>query len=335
MTIRDIAKECGVGLGTVSRVLNGQPGVKESTRIRVQEVVDKYGFVANLNAKLLKEQERKSIYILVKGTSNILLNSLLEMIQKRFETLPYQASVVVLDEYDNEAQRASRIYYEQKPLGMVFLGGNPEIFKEDFSKVQIPCVMITNQAQEVNNKNLSSVSTDDKKATAFSVEYLIKNGHRNIGVIGGEINNSEVTRCRYESFLEVMKAQNIPFDFDRQYAVSKYSFEGGASAARELMVKFPSLTAIFAMSDVMAIGAMRSLSDMGYSVPRDVSLVGFDGIPMAEFYCPRLTTVRQKKELLAEQGISVLLECIESQEKSTHILLPFEFLEGESVRKIN
>lgn len=335
MTIRDIARECGVGLGTVSRVLNGQPGVKDATREKVQAVVDKHGFVVNQNARLLKEQERKTVYILVKGTSNIMLNSILEIIQKRFESLPYNTSVVILDEYDNEAQVACRIYYEQKPLGMVFLGGNPDIYKEDFAKIQIPCVVIANQAHEVENKNLSSVSTDDVKATTFLVEHLIKNGHTKIGVVGGEMKSSEVTRCRYETFLSVMKKHGLPFDFEKHYAVSKYSFEGGAAAARELFEKSPDLTAFFTMSDVMAIGAMRSLKDMGYSVPDDISLVGFDGIPLADYCCPRLTTIRQKMDLLAEQGISALLDCIESQKKSTNILLPFEFVEGESVRKIN
>lgn len=335
MTIRDIARECGLGLGTVSRVLNNQPGVKESTRGKVQSVVDKYGFVVNQNAKLLKEQGRKSVYLLVKGSSNVLLNLLLEIIQKRFETLPYNASVVVLNEYDNEALQACRICYEQKPLGLIFLGGNPDIYKEDFSKIQIPCVVITNQAIEVKNSNLSSVSTDDTRATEYSVEYLIKKGHKKIGVIGGELNESEVTRRRYASFCDVIKRHGLDFDFDRQYAVSKYSLDGGAEAACELMTKAPELTALYTMSDVMAIGAMRKLADMGYSVPKDISLMGFDGIPVSEYSCPRLTTIKQKRELLAQQGISILLECIESEEKSRHILLPFEFIEGESVRDLN
>ncbi|WP_294431350.1 LacI family DNA-binding transcriptional regulator [uncultured Treponema sp.] len=331
MTIRDIARECGVGVGTVSRVINGQPGVKSETREKVQAVVNKHGFVVNQNAKLLKEQERKTIYILVKGTSNILFNSLLEIIQNRFEALPYNTSVVLLDEYDNEAQCASRIFYEQKPLGMVFLGGNPDIYREDFMKIQIPCVLITNSADSVVNKNLSSVSTDDRKASAYLTEYLIKCGHKKIGVIGGELKSSEVTVRRYESFLETMKKHGLDFDYDTQYALSKYSFDGAAAAVKVLLKNCPDLTAIFTMADVMAIGAVRSLSDMGLSVPKDISVVGFDGISIADFFCPRITTIRQKTELLAEQGISALLECIESQEKSKHTLLPFDFVEGESV----
>ena len=137
MTIKDIARECGVAVGTVSRVLNNHPDVSEKTRKKVLEIVDKYDFVLNRNARMLKMQDGKFIVIIVKGSSSILLNSLLEIIQKRLEQLPYNANVVVLDEYDNEALEARKIYYEQKPLGMIFLGGNPETFKDAFSEIQV------------------------------------------------------------------------------------------------------------------------------------------------------------------------------------------------------
>ena len=126
MTIKDIAKECGCAIGTVSRVLNNHPDVSDKTREKVMAVVEKYGFVLNANAKQLKSQERKNLVIIVKGTSSTLLNGLLERIQKMLEPLPYTASVVILDEHDNEGFNATRIYFEQKPLGIIFLGGSPD-----------------------------------------------------------------------------------------------------------------------------------------------------------------------------------------------------------------
>lgn len=335
MTIKDIARECGVGVGTVSRVLNEQPGVSVATREKVQTVIDKYGFVLNQNAKMLKAQERKTLVILVKGSSSLFLNSLLECIQKRLETLPYTADVVVLDEYDNEAQQACRIFYERKPVGMVFLGGSPDVYKEDFAKVQIPCVIISNQAYSVDNSNLSSVSTDDNEASKTIAEYLLKNGHRNIGIIGGDFETSEPSRRRYESFKKALDENEIPFDFEKNFVSAKYSFEGGAEAAKLLLARCPDITAIFTMSDVMAIGAIRTLNDLGHSVPKDISVTGFDGIDLAEYFSPRLTTIRQKKELLVEKGFSILLECIENNKSSAHTLVPFEFLKGESVRNLN
>lgn len=334
MTIKDIAKESGVGLGTVSRVLNEQNGVSEATREKVQAVIDKYGFVLNQNAKLLKTQERRTIVILIKGSSSIFLNSLLEGIQKRLEPLPYTTDVVVIDEYDNEAQRACRCFYERKPAGMIFLGGNPDVHKDDFAKVQIPCVIISNFAYSVDNPNISSVSIDDREASACMAEYLLKKGHSKIGIIGGNMDSPEPARRRFEHFTKTLAKHGVDFDSKRNFVAAKYSFEDSAQAARTLLKQTPDITAIFTMADVMAIGAIRALKDMGYSVPEDISVTGFDGLDLAKFYCPSLTTIQQKNELLVEQGLSLLLDRIEHHKPCKHILVPFEFIEGESVRSI-
>lgn len=335
MTIKDIARESGYAVGTVSRVLNNHPDVSETAREKIMSVVEKHGFVPNNNARQLKQTESKTIVILVKGTSNILLNSLLERIQKRIEKSPYTSSVAVLDEYDNEAWQASRIYYERKPIGIIFLGGNPERYKEDFTKIKIPCVLISNQADNVKNNYLSSVGTDDMSAAEYVNNYLIRNGHEKIGVIGGNIDNSEISLRRYNGFCESMKKAGLSFDFDREYVTAKYSFEGGAKAARELIDKYPDLTAVFTMSDAMAIGACRQLRDMGYSVPEDISIVGFDGLPIAEYYYPRLTTIKQLADNLADNGLEILLNCIERDAPPVHKVIPFEFIKGESVKNIN
>ncbi len=335
MTIKDIARESGFAVGTVSRVLNNHPDVSEATRQKVLEVVNKYGFVLNKNAKQLKESGSKTIVVMVKGTSNILFTAMLEIIQKQMENLPYMLSVVLLDEYDNEAYQASRVYYEHKPIGMIFLGGNPERYEDDFIKIKVPCVLISNQAHNVENGNVSSVSTDDTQAATFINDHLIKNGHTKIGVIGGNIDNSEISMRRYNGFMESMKKAGLSFDFDKAYVTTKYSFEGGATAAKQLIEQYPDLTAIYTMSDVMALGACRQLADMGYSVPEQISIVGFDGLPISEYYNPRLTTIRQSTENLAINGVEILIDSIENDAPSQHKLMPFEFIDGQSVRKLN
>lgn len=335
MTIKDIAKECGCGVGTVSRVLNNHPDVSGETRAKVMSVVDKYGFVLNKNASLLKSQDSRIIEILVKGTTSPLLNEMLSVVLNRMEGLSYNASVVVLDEYDNEALVANRVYYEHKPQAMIFLGGNPDKYSNDFEKIKIPCVLVSNEASAVSNTILSSVSTDNVAASQYAAEYLIKKGHKKIGVIGGDMESSEITRKRYEGFLNAMKKNGLDFDEKKAYVVSKYSFDGGLAAARQLVKRNPDLTAIFTMADSMAIGACRALMDMGLSVPDDISVIGFDGLSFADFYSPRITTIRQQVERLAADGLQILLNSLERNEPSRHELIPFEFIEGESVKDIN
>lgn len=334
MTIKDIAKECGFGIGTVSRVLNNHPDVSDKTREKVMAVVQKHGFVINANAKQLKAQERKNIVVIVKGTSSPLLNDMLEHLQKKLEPSPYTVDVVILDENDNEAASAVRIYYEQKPVGFVFLGGSPDRYAEEFNKVKVPSVLISNAADSVGNEYLSSVSNDNEKAAYYSARYLIENGHEKIGVIGGTL-DSEVSCSRYNGFLKAMEEAGLSFDYETSYEVSKYSMEAGFAAAEKLLQKNKGITAIYTMSDVMAIGACRKLKDMELSVPDQISVIGFDGIDIGAYMCPRLATIRQLKEEMVEKGLYVLLDCIERNGKSVHLHVPFEFVKGESVKKIN
>ena len=334
MTIKDIAKECGCAIGTVSRVLNNHPDVSEKTRQKVMAVVEKHGFVLNTNAKQLKTQDRKNIVIIVKGASSTLLNGLLEKIQKKLEILPYTANVVVLDENDNEGMVATRINFEQKPLGFIFLGGSPKKLRGDFEKVHIPSVLISNQAESLESAYISSVSIDNMKASFTSAELLLKNGHRKIGVIGGAL-DSEISSTRYEGFLSALISAGVHFDFDHSYEIAKYSFEGGALAAKRLIEKNPDITAVFTMSDAMAIGACRAFRDLGYKVPENISVIGFDGLAISDYLCPRLTTIRQIEEELACEGLNVLLDSIENKASCCHKIVPFEFIEGESVKKID
>lgn len=334
MTIKDIAKESGCAVGTVSRVLNNQEYVSEKTRAKVMEVVNKYNFVLNTNAKALKAHGTKTILILVKGTSNILLNSLLEIVQKNMESLPYTSKVIVLDEYDNEAVEAEKEMRENKPKGIIFLGGNPERNKGVFPRIKCPCVLITTKADTEEYENLSSVSTDSHEASVMVARHLAEKGHKNIGVIGGDLESSATSKRRYAGFVEGLEACGITFDREKVYATSKYSLEGGSQAAEELVKKFPEMTAVFAMSDMQAMGACRKLRDMGYGIPEDISVVGFDGLPITQFYCPKITTVRQNEEELAVQGLRTLLDAIENKTGAVHKNIPFEFVEGESVKKI-
>lgn len=334
MTIKDIARECGCGIGTVSRVLNNHPDVSKQMRERVLAVVSKHNFVTNQSAKLLRAQDTKAIAILVKGTSNILLNVLVERMQKRIEQLPYTTNVIILDEYDNEAEQAGHFCRWQKPAGMIFAGGNPELKKEAFGNVQVPCVIVANQAEDVSFLNLSSVSTDDTEASYRIATYLIANGHTNIGVIGGDLNCSHVAQHRFEGFLKAMAEHGLLFSKATSYMATRYSLAGGAEAAEKLVTANKNVTALFTMSDVMAIGAIRRLTDMGYKVPEDISITGFDGLDITEFYCPRITTIRQRIDAIAEVGVDVLLKGIERNDLCSHQYVPFDFIAGESVKNM-
>ena len=130
MTIKDIARESGYAVGTVSRVLNNQPGVSETARKRVMEIVKKYDFHMNNNAKLLKQQYHSGVAIIIKGTKNMLFATLVETLQRLITENGYACFIDYITEDEHEVERAVQICRERQPMGIFFLGSNKENFRE-------------------------------------------------------------------------------------------------------------------------------------------------------------------------------------------------------------
>lgn len=335
MTIKDVAKLSGCSVTTVSRVLNDRPDVSEETRRKVMTVVEQYGFMPNDNAKHLKKQSVSSIAIIVKGTKNLLFADLVEEIQTLLLDAGQDAAVYYLDEDANEVVYALKLCRERKPRGFLFLGGDLEQFRENFSPITVPCVLLTNSAKELEFDNLSSVTTDDEQAAEQVIELLTHLGHRNIGVLGGNLSCSQISYRRLMGCMRACERLNIPFDSEQQCELCRYSMPDAYEAAKRLLLRRPDLTAIFALSDVMALGAIRAFYDMGKRVPEDISVVGYDGVVSGQYSLPRLTTIRQDTEQLAEQGVDSLLRAFIRGGHPVHKVIPFQLVPGESVAEIH
>lgn len=334
MTIKDLASQTGYSVGTVSRVLNNQPHVSEAAREIILRAAAESGFHLNTNAKQLKQQHGTSILVICKGPSNELFDSLLVAIQARVAQTNYPLIVDYIDESENEVRRAIQLCLEKKPLGILFLGGNREHFLRDFHQITLPCVLVTNSAASLPFPNLSSVASDDVLAARSVIDQLFRLGHREIAVIGGHRSYSDTTRLRYQGCLEAFAAHQVPFDEERRYETARFTFDDSYRAAKALLQRNPRMTALFAMSDVMAIGAIRALADAGKRVPEDVSVIGFDGLPIGEFMVPRLSTVVQSVEELATRALELLHRSSEGEVTPRHDTLPVKLLLKESARQI-
>ena len=327
VTIKDIARESGYSISTVSRVLNHRSDVSPEAKKKIEEIVEKFHFVPNNNAKHLKQTNSKAIGVLIRGASNMLFANMVEEIQRMIAKTEYSLILHYLEQ-------ALQLCRERKPAGLLFLGGNPEFFKKDFVKVEIPCVLVSNRANTMSFENLSSVATDDMEAARCAVDVLFEAGHQEIAILGGCVKRSHTSYQRYKGCLASFKNHNAVFDEERCLERVRYSFDSAYQGMLRLIAKYPNLTAVFAMSDVMAIGAIRALIDKGYRIPEDISVIGFDGTASAEYYNPKLATVKQQYQVLATRGVEILLGQIESQKEPIHELVPFELVSGESVRVI-
>lgn len=334
MTIKDLAARSGYAVGTVSRVLNGQPNVSEKARREILAIAGDAGFELNTNAKYLKQQHSDSILAVVRGVHNELFAALVEQLQGLAAEAPCRLVVDYIDEAEDEVKRGARLAREMKPRGILFLGGNSAHFAAGFDAVTVPAVLVTNSAAGLGFGNLSSVTTDDRAAAAAAIGFLAERGHRRIAVIGGDLANSDTSAQRYAGCMDAFAARGIAFDPALRYGQARYSFREGYDAMTRLLRRDRSVTAVFAMSDMMAIGAARAAADAGLSVPGDLSLIGFDGLPICDYYTPRLTTVVQRTAFLAGTGFRILQDAVRGAQ-ARHVSTPGELSERDSVRDIS
>ena len=334
MTIKDLAAKTGYSVGTVSRVLNDQPHVSETAKEVILKAARECGFQLNTNAKQLKQQHGNSILVICKSRGNELFDNLLVAIQARIAQFSHPLIVDYIDENDNEVLRAIRLCQEKKPLGVLFLGGQMQNFLDDFQHITLPCVLVTTSAAGLSFPNLSSVCSDDNEAAQLAIDQLIGMGHRSFAVIGGPRDTSDTSRLRYEGCMEAFRRSGITFDSQQDYETARFTYLGGYRATQELLGRGRKFTALFAMSDVMAIGAIRALRDAGLRVPEDVSVMGLDGLVIGRYTTPRLSTVAQAVDSLAEKSLALLHDCIVCPAAPQHEIVPVTLLLRESTQTI-
>ncbi len=332
-TIRDIAKISGYSIGTVSRVINNRADVSPEAREIIEKVIQEQNFQPNANAKLLKQTVSSEISIIVRGVGNRFLETVLENIQIRMREHGESINVQFIQETANEIETAVQLSQQTKPVGFIFLGGSVDHFREAFSQISAPSVLVTVDAEELGFANLSSFTTDDAEAAACAVRKLAEAGHRHIGILGGYTGPSGegISSKRLEGALAAMTEAGIVFDPGKDYEPCPFSAEGGYRAAKALLARDPELTGLFALSDSVAMGTFRAAADMRLKVPEDISLIGFDGIDDGSYTVPRLSTIRQDAALLAGRSVDDLLLRISYKRQAIHEIIPYKFVDGESV----
>ena len=264
-----------------------------------------------------------------------MFGEMMETIQPLISQTQYPLYVDYIDEDHNEVLRAVQLCREKKPLGILFLGGNSQNFQKDFDKIQIPCVLLSNDASNLPFQNLSSVCTDDRQAARCAMDSLIALGHRKFVIIGGDRQISDTSRLRYEGCLQAFQNHGIEYDEELDYRGVRFSYQDGYNATEQLLAVGRPFTALFAEADVMAIGAIRALHNHGLRVPRDVSVMGFDGLPLSSYMVPQLSTVYQSAQVMARRGVEILLDRIENGGEPCREFVPYSLYQRESTRRID
>jgi len=284
MNLQDVARRAGVGAATVSRVLNGSPGVKSSTRARVLRAAEELKYKPNLHARRLAGGRSNVLGVVMTNLYNPFFADIYHAIETNAVQRGYE-TLLANSAHDVKLLKASvhRLLGQQVAGLGVFPEMEPAIL-EELREAQIPVVLF--DAGETG-EGFTTIHFDHRKGMRMLLELLHALGHRRMAYISAPI-FVRPTEERRQEFVDTTSRYGAE---GLVVAPVEDGFAGGREATRELLRSGFAPTAILCVNDWVAVGVIRELRNQGLAVPQDVSVTGFDDITIAEFCCPSLTTI--------------------------------------------
>ena len=338
LTIKDIARLSGVSVSTVSRVLNDRPDVSEESRRRVRSVIAERNYIPSNTARELVRVNSESIGLVVRGLQNSFYTDIILAIESALEAAGCTMVMRQIGFSDDELETGAVMQREKRLRGIIFLGGRSNYTPEELARVTVPCVLCSynNACGTLAPDAYSSVSICDEDAAFTAVTRLIESGHRRIAALVASEDDSTISQLRYQGYRRALAGHGIPPDESLVFSTGEsFAIEDAYRAVGDALERTEDFTALFAISDDMAIGAMRALREHGRSIPEDVSVAAIDGIPVSEYIHPMLSTVCQPKEALGTRSAELLLDVLAGRSGHKQITLPTTFRAGASIRAIH
>jgi LacI family repressor for deo operon, udp, cdd, tsx, nupC, and nupG len=323
-TIKDVADKAGVSRATVSRVLMHPEIVAARTRDHVLAVVRQLGYAPNSVAASLRTTRTNKIIVTVPNISNSFFSSVIRGAEEAAQKAGY--AVLLGDTRDDrrlEEQYASMLLRHEAD-GLIFLGHRlPDVLSSQIDKEgkQAP---IVNGCEFSPQLRVSSAHIDNSAAAQLAMETLYDLGHRDVALLTGPL-KSPLSRDRLEGAKTAARARGL---VDRLHVMQgDFSMSSGKIKTTELINRKVGATAMFCFSDEMAVGALAALRRAGMVCPRDMSLIGFDDIPMARFVEPTLTTIRQPMEQIGRCTVELLLNILAGRQTTpVSVTLPHKLV---------
>lgn len=331
VTLRRIARESGVSLATASRALRQPDTVSPQKRERILALVDRYRYVLDALAASFSSGRTGLVGLIVPTISNSIYAAFTEAVQGRLRDAGRQL-LIATTEYsaDLEGQIVRKLV-ESRVEGVILTGyrRDPAVY-ELLRHYRIPFVVTWSTSP---TPDVPAISFDNRAAAAAATEALIALGHRRIGLVCGMTAVNDRAAQRLEAYRDVLARHRIPFDLA---LVAERAFEvaEGASAARSMMALESPPTALFCANDIQALGAMFACQRLGLKVPDDVSIIGFDDLPMARVVNPRLSTVHVPAQEMGEAAADALINAVGQNVEITSIEIVASVRMRESTAKL-
>jgi len=337
VTIYDIAQEARVSVATVSRVLNNTAPVKLATRDKIMELIQKYQFQPNALARSLTKKETGTIGVIVPDITNPFFPEVFSGIEKEARDKGYTFLLCdTLGSYERESQYLN-ILREKQVDGILFMGGRINLsrcgqaladeVREAASRT--PLVLINGS---LPGNALHGVRIDEAMGAEMATRHLIGLGHRDIAFIGGNEHMS-TTAQKVRAFKKALRENGLEA---RPECVlhADFSIESGQLLMKRLLELPRRPTAVLCVNDFNAVGAVKTAARAGYRIPEDLSIVGFDDIPLATAINPELTTVSQKMETLGRKSVEVLHKLIGKEKVKKLTVIEPELIVRESTASL-
>jgi DNA-binding LacI/PurR family transcriptional regulator len=329
-TMHDVARKAGVAQSTVSRVLNGDTAsisISQETRDKILEAAHELGYRIDPLARAMRGKSSRVIGIILRDFNSVFLPRLTAELSSRFHQKGYDILVSAAANDPDETLRLQALFETQLCSGLI-LAADPFGFGDTRTKAFVnKHLVMTAWGSPIGN--IPMVNTDNDAGARRAMEHLLELGHRRIAFL--DVGWSGDTLLRRQVYLQMMNEAGLD---SQPYLISAVEgMSAGYQAAQQLFKLDPPPTAIFAAEDFLAFGALKAAYDSGVRVPRDLSVVGFDDHPYAEFSVPALTTIRQPIERIAEYACQLLIRLIEEEtvdELERQILVQPELIIRES-----
>ncbi len=345
VTIRDIARICGVGTSTVSRAINNEPGIRPDTKEKIMKAIEEYHYIPNNAARNLKMTKAKTVGLLIKGINNSFFSEMYSDFENQLKDLGYDMVLREIGDDRDTVDVAVEMQKENRLSGLIFLGGRMVDQDKALDRLDIPYILCA-VAVNVQSKNCSSVAIEDTAESIRAVDYLIKKGHKKIAICAGRESDYAISSLRFTGYRKALKEAGIAYDSNLVYSTSEelpeFTAEAGYQATKEFLDRFtdengvcnPPFTALYALSDLLAFGAYKAIYDAGLKIPDQISVIGFDGIEMTKYMTPALTTIRQPKKEMVEAAVKELGIAMEGAVRNKKLLVEGTLIERDSVKDL-
>ena len=305
-TIKDIARETGLSLATISKYINGG-NLREKNRVAIERAIKKLDYHVNEYARGLKSKKSRTVGMVLPELSNLFNMKIVSVIERILQEQGY--SIIICDSQNNLEQEARSVEFllSKQVDGIINIPmGNSSSHLAPAVEHQIPILLLDRPLDKLNDV-VSCVLIDNQRAARMAVRLLLDAGHRSIGVVVGPA-GVYTAEMRLKGYREALEEYGIPFE-ERLVARASLTVEGGYRQMRRLLKESKDMTAVFVTNYEMTLGALIALNKEGVQIPQELSIVGFDNImDLSRVFRPSLTIVSQPMEQIGIQAARLILE---------------------------